>query len=315
MAEPWMKWTILEACTKTASKIFQKVIGRVAVSFNQTLFATFVVGLVQVIGGFIMAETKGRKILTDPVSILGSCLFGFNATVCTVVPFYIFVLDGDMGINTFIITLSIIPGALIDRIFFNYKLSGREWFGIFVAIFAGYSILGWPSPHEFLQMPLWIWLSFIVMLLVAINQGITQKIKKIDPFVKNFWGGLTTFILTFIALLSVGSLDLVVDFSPAMQKLWGASAAVGFIVICMWSYNLMSYKGGAHIAIKKLVMNGSYLIMAMIFGILIFSESLTFAKVIGVMFYLIAFSLMDKGTWEYICQFFSNDQVKKVNSF
>ena len=149
------------------------------------------------------------------------------------------------------------------------------------------------------------------MVLVAVNQGITQKIKKIDPFVKNFWGGLTTFVLASTALFVRDATNLLIDFSPVMQKLWGVSAVVGLIVIGMWSFNLMSYKGGAHIAIKKLVMNGCFLIMAMFFGIVLFGESLTLAKVIGVLFYFFAFSLMDKGTWEHIAWFFGNRQ--KIN--
>ena len=294
-----MKWTLFEAITKTVSKIFQKVIGIISHTFSHVLLATVIVGLVQVIGGFTMAKMKKQKIITDIGSIAGACWFGFNACLCTIIPFYVFVLGGDIGINTFIITLSIIPGALIDIIFFKHKLEPKQWFGIFIAVFAGYFVLGTPSLSEFMSMPLWIWLSFVIMIIVAINQGITQKIKKIDPFVKNFWGGLTTLIVSFLALTVCGSLDLLINFTPQIQKLWLASIVVGLVVIAMWSFNLMSYKDGAHIAIKKLVMNGSYLTMAMVCGIVIFGEPMNFAKLSGVLLYFVAFSFMDKDTNEY----------------
>lgn len=302
MYKPWMKWTFLEAVSKTISKVFQKVIGKISVSFSHVLFATMVVGLVQVISGFAMATLKKKKIMTDFESIAGSCLFGFNACLCTILPFYVFVLGGDIGINTFIITLSIVPGALIDVVFFNHKLEPKQWVGILIAVLAGYFILGTPSFSDFMSMPLWVWLSFVIMMIAAINQGITQKIKKIDPFVKNFWGGLTTLIVSTAALTASGSIGLLADFSSQMQKLWLASAVVGFIVVAMWSYNLLSYKEGAHIAIKKLVMNGCYLTMAMTCGVLIFDEPFNFAKISGVLLYLVAFSFMDKDTSRYFVE-------------
>jgi len=186
MGEKWMKWTILEATMKTSSKIVQKTIGVVSSTFGQVAFATFVVGLVQTIAGYVMAKKYNKKIFTDKGSIAGSIWFGLNAMTMTVLCFAVFLYNGDMGVNTFIITLSIIPGALIDTLFFGHKLNRKEWAGIGIATLAGYSILGWPSLHQAMDLPSWVWLSFIVMMLGAINQGITQKIKKIDPFVKNF---------------------------------------------------------------------------------------------------------------------------------
>ena len=299
MAEPWMKWTFLQAVTKVASKILQKVIGVASATLPHTFFATAVVGLVQTVGGFISAKMNKAKIMTDLGSIFGACLFGFFATLATALGFIVFLLGGDIGINTFIITLAIVPGALIDLIFFKHHLSARKWFGVFLAIMAGYSILGWPSLTNILALPMWVWLSFAIMMAGAINQGITQQIKQIDPFVKNFWGGLTTLVLSLIGLWFLGATDLLVDFSPPMPRLWLVSALIGVIVIAMWSFNVISYKHGAQIAIKKLVMNGSYLTMAMIAGILLFGEALTAAKVVGVIIYFTAFIFMDDGTWKY----------------
>ena len=304
MKNKWMKWTFLEALMKTISKVFQKIIGKLSHTFGHVLFATLIVGLVQIIGGYLMAKSKKVSIFTDIGSIARSCWFGFNACLCTIIPFYIFALGGDISINTFIITLSIVPGALIDITFFKHKLELKQWFGIFIAIFAGYTILGLPSLSEFLEMPLWVWLSFVIMIITAINQGITQKIKEIDPFVKNFWGGLTTFIVSLITIFIWGAQGLFVDFTMQMQKLWISSIIVGFIVIAMWSFNIFAYKDGAQIPIKKLVINGSYLTMAMICGITIFDEPMNFAKLSGVLLYFVAFSFMDKDTSTYLMNIF-----------
>jgi len=85
---------------------------------------------------------------------------------------------------------------------------------------------------------------------------------------------------------------------------------VGFIVIAMWSFNIFAYKDGAQIPIKKLVINGSYLTMAMICGITIFDEPMNFAKLSGVLLYFVAFSFMDKDTSTYLMNIFV--QTKEV---
>lgn len=294
-----MKWTLIEALTKTSSKILQKFVGVVSSTMSHVFFATMVVGLVQVIGGFSMARKRKTPLLCDQAEVIGSCAFGFFAVVASALSFSVFLYGGEIGVNTFIITLSIIPGALIDRIFFGKRLMKRQWLGIVVGILAAYSILDWPSLSAFADMPLWVWLSFGITMSVAINQGITQKIKKVDMFVKNFWGGLTTVVLASSAIFALGSAGLFVDFSSQMGKLWGVSALVGLIVIAMWSVNLLAYKDGASIAIKKLLMNGSYLTMTMIAGILFFGEALTLGKVVGVVLFFAAFSLMDNAIWNY----------------
>lgn len=300
MAERWMGWTLGEAGTKTASKMLQKLVGNVSQTVGHVFFATMLVGFVQVVAGYLMAKRQDRKLWPDWQGVLGSCLFGIFATLSSVLCFYVFVLGGDMTINTFIITLSIVPGAIIDWLFFSHKLNRREWSGVVLAVFAGYAVLGWPSLKETLALPLWVWLSAIVAFSAAINQGITQKVKKIDPFVKNFWGGLTTVVLAILGIFLAHSAALFKNFSVVMQKLYFVSVVIGFIVVLMWNFNLKSYQGGASIAIKKLVMNGSYLISVMILGTLVFGEKFSIGKLVGVLLYIGAFVLMDKGTWNYV---------------
>lgn len=295
-----MKWTFFEALAKTVSKVLAKFVGVISTTMSHVFFATMVVGLVQVVGGWTMTKKRNTSLLGDREGILGSCIFGFFAVVSTVLSFAVFLYGGELGMNVFIITLSIIPGALIDRIFFGKRLSRRQWIGIGVGILAAYSILGWPSLVALVSMPLWVWLSFGIMMSVAINQGITQKIKKVDMFVKNFWGGLTTVVLCAVAVVALGTAGLFVDFSSQMAKLWGVSALGGIIVIAMWSVNLLAYKDGASIAIKKLLMNGLYLTMAMIIGVVAFGERMTLGKGVGVVLFLFAFILMDNPIWNYI---------------
>ena len=309
VGEKWMRWTFAEAGTKTVSKLLQKVIGVAAANWATALLATFVISLVQVVSGFSVVKAQKKSLLPSADQIIGSCFFGVFAFIATTLAFVVFVYNGDVGVNTFIITLSIVPGAIIDRVFFGNKLNKRQWLGVAFAILAGYAVLGFPSLSAAVSQPTWVWMSLGIPMAVAINQGITQKIKAVDSFVKNFWGGLTTLVLSLAGLALAGSLGVLVDFSGNMKKIWAVSGLIGVIVVAMWSFNLLSYKGGASIALKKLVMNGSYLVAAMLGGVFFFGESLTFGKASGVALFMAAFALMDKGTWEFVSRYWPKRSV------
>lgn len=297
--EPWLKWAIFEGLTKMISRIIQKVIGTVSNTWGGTFLAAGIVGLVQVIAGGLIYKKKGGKLLGDPVGALGSMLYGVFALTATVFGFATFLYGGDVSTSTFIITLSIIPGMIIDIIFFKYKSTLREWAGILVAVMAGWAVLDFPKMDMLLSLPMWVWFSFATMMSVAINQGITQKVREVDPMFKNFWGGLVALIGTLVVIISTSKSDLLWSFT-VNSKLWLSSLVVGIIVIAMWSFNLMSYKIGASIALKKLVVNTTYFLGTMVLGTILYGEQITGGKLTALPLFLIAFVLMDKKAWDYV---------------
>lgn len=294
----WLRWALLESGSRASSKLLQKIIGNVSATVGDVFFATFIIGVVQVITGCIAIKARRGKFLVNSRLIIGSIAFGIFAVIATVLGFATFLKGGEIGISTFIITLSIVPGAIIDSVFFHERLTLRKCAGIGIAIFAGYSILGWPSINLLLSLPLWVLLSVLNMAAVAINQGVTRSIKTIDQFTKNFWGGLTTVVLCFVTV--VGLEIIGVDISYNNEGLLIVSAAIGLIVVSMWSFNVLSYKDGAAIALKNIVVNGSYLSMAMILGVVIFNETFTVGKLIGMLLYFAAFSVMDNNSWKFL---------------
>lgn len=303
MAEKWMKWTVLEAFTKTISKTLQKVVGIVSSTFGQTFYAATLIGMVQFVASLAVIKIQRKSVFSNFYNILGAIAFGLFAMIATFLSFWTFQFEGaEVSVNTFIITLSIVPGSIIDRIFFGHKLSRRQWMGVAIAILAGYVILDCPSLNGMIRMPFWVWLSFGTMISVAINQGITQAIKTIDPMAKNFWGGLTAVVLGVVGmwLFPVNNYPL---------KLTVVSLLIGVVVIFMWSYNLLSYKGGAYIALKKLVMNGSYLIMVMVVGALFFKETMTATKIIGIFLFFVAFVFLDNATWNFLVSLCKNKEI------
>ncbi len=301
--EKWMKWAVLEGFTKICSRVFQKVVGNVSNTWGGTFLAAGIVGLVQVVFAGIVMWRKKISFFNDPIGAFGSAMFGIFALTSTVLGFATFLQGGDIGTSTFIITLSIVPGMIFDIIFFKFKSTIKEWFGMGLAIFAGYTILGFPPLNldTFDNMPIWVWLSFAGMFSVAINQAITQKVKKVDPMFKNFWGGLMALIFSPLILVLMGDGGMALQVTENI-KLWGASITIGFIVICMWAFNLLSYKTGASIALKKLVMNSTYLIGTLFTGYFFFGETITANKLLSIPLFCIAFILMDKKTYSYVVE-------------
>lgn len=291
--QKWILWTVGEAGTKTMSKILQKIVGIASQNFGDTFFATAAIGLVQVISALLF---RGRKVFfVEKQGIIGSVLFGVFATISTVLAFLVFTYGGQVGTNTFIITLSIVPGALADVVFFKRRLIGRQWLGVFVAVAAGFMVMECPSLQEIISFPLWVWLSFAIMLSATINQVITQLVSaKVDPMANNFWGGGITLILCFIGLAIFPSSG-----NPSI-KLLASSGIIGVIVVAMWSFNLLAYKDGAYLALKKLVLNSCYLAMATIAGLVFFGESFSFEKGAGFILYVLAFALLDKKTGDFL---------------
>lgn len=296
MGNKWMAWTVLEALMRSMSNALQKTIDDItAVSFSYVLYATGFIGLVQMVAGFVVLRSRGKKIGDQFANIAGSISFGVFGVLSICLSFLVFAKGGQLSVHAFITSLSIIPGALIDLFVFKHPLSKRQWIGVMIAVVAGYVVLGLPSFDQALKLPFWVWCSFGAMMAMTVNQGITQRIKDVDPFVKNFWGGATIFILGFGVLLAFGKIPV----GSYPYKLTLISLAIGGLSVILWIANLFAYRDGALMAIKKLIMSGSYLLITIVGGAVIFGEEVGLHKIIAFFLYLFSFLLLDNPTWEY----------------
>lgn len=303
MAEPWMKWTVAEGGTKTISRLLNKYVGVASGTFAGALAAYSVVSAIQMVGGLFGAVMRRKGILISGPQLIGGVIFGITASVMSFLGVFSFTYeDADVGITTFIVTMSIIPGAFIDWAFFKHPLNLRQWTGVGVFLAAGYAMLNFPEFKTLLALPPWVWLTFGIALLGAVNEGITQwqaqrKVDPLDPLVNNFWIGLTSAIISGGALAAFGGRRSV---SHLPLHFWLGSAAIGFVVIGMISFKLLAYQDGGSIALKKLIMQATYLISATALGWLIYAETFTLGKATGISGYVVAFILMDQGTWQYL---------------
>lgn len=287
----WMPWALGEGVLRTTSRTFQKVIGTATTTIGETFLATAIIGIVQIATGAAVCRFRGVPLLAPRPLILWCLFFGANAVAATVLGFATFLHGGDIGVSTLIIALGIIPGALIDWACFGHRPSLLQWLAIALGLVAAWAMLDFPSLNALMDPPLWVGLAVANMLVVAANQGITQAARTIDPLVKNFWVGVatTTLCIPVVIALNAWGVDLGARF-------WAGSFVIGALVVALLIANLMSYKSGAWIAYKKLIVMGTYLTLATTVGVIAFDEPLTAGKPIGVALFLLAALTMQRGT-------------------
>jgi drug/metabolite transporter (DMT)-like permease len=197
----------------------------------------------------------------------------------------------DVGVNAFILTLAVIPGTFIDSFFFSHKLNKNQFAGMLVFLAAAYSFLNFPSSEFLLNLPAWILISLFIALLSAVNEALTKVSRKLDPFVNNFWIGLTTVLASACVFAFIGSTDVAL---AQTAFFWTGSAMIGAVVLAMIESKLMSYKTGGHIAVKSIVMQSSSLILATFLGVIIYGEPLSAGKILGIIGFVIAVLLIKK---------------------
>lgn len=290
----WKWYAVGEAFAKTVNNSLAKILGLSGGSFGTSVFTTFIMGCVQALGGGIIALSAKQKLFPGWKLVLGSFLFGTSACIMTVAGLLVFTFpEADIGVFVFISLFGLLLGVFIDWIFFKTPLSLSQWIGVLVFLCGGYGMLNFPSLREILELPSWILISFIVPLGLAINEGLTRAIsisRISNPFVNNFWIGLTTAVVSIITLLLIDAEGVIVN---VPLQLFTLSVLMGCIVIVMISCKLLAYKGGGTIAHKKIIMQGAHLLAATLVGALFFGESLTLGKGIGVVGFFVSMFLME----------------------
>jgi hypothetical protein len=269
----WHRDAFYEGFTKTTVKIFQNLFGRVANNWAHCWFASLIMGITQVVSGLVTAKRYNTTIFVEKTIIIWSCIWGASALISSMGSFVAFLdLKADMVVNTFIVTLSLVPGALLGKLFFNEPFTRRTAFGMIVGIFSGWFVLGCPSVSKILSFPIWVWGSLVTMFFNAINNCIDKKITLLNKIeekklnrerklnhVKNAWGGLTTAILCLLIIFIIGRGNMFLDFSRQMGWIWFGSIVIGILVYLMASFSLFAYTDNTTVPLKKLAMNCAWL--------------------------------------------------------
>src|SRR3989344_470823 len=201
----WMKWAASEGLIKTIGAIVAKWVGLALSSIAAILLFTFVEGVIQALSGAFGARYQ-KETLKPPsyLELITASFFGISAAALTALTIYTFMIGADLAVRTFIMTMSIIPGAFLAGGFFGHPLTRRQWFGgLPMFLLAGWAMLGFPALGAILVLPAWVWLTFIAMLLQALNEALSQATKKMNPYPNNFWVGTATAAACAVALITV----------------------------------------------------------------------------------------------------------------
>ena len=307
----WMKFAVGEGLTKTVSSLFQKLVGKIMGTLAMGCIASIIIGAIQALSGFLGFVKRHQKdmnetLVPDLKSVSWAILFGFMASIFgTIWSIYTFTLGADIGIRTLLISMSIIPGAFWDRIFWKEKMKLTQICGIGVFLVSAWAMLDYPNLALLLALPVWVPAVLVITFTQSINEALSRASSvKLNIWSNNFWVGLATvfFSIAALVILSLGSGGATLDLSKTF--LLGVMA-MGAIVIVMIAFKLLAYIGGGTIALKKLVMQGTYLITSLTAGILVYNEPFTSGKVIGVLLFFIAFIMTDNKTRNTLKKLFS----------
>jgi len=318
--QKWQTYAVLEGTSKTVSGIAQDLVGRAMTTIELGCVAAMMIGIMQAAGGFIgfwRRVSIGKAELSSLApnrAIIWAILFGFMAGIPgTIVSLYTFTLGAEFSARTLLISASIIPGAILGRYVWGSvtdPLGLRQWIGMAVFIGACWAILGFPGGFNFEP---WVWWTLVITFTQPVNEFLSRKAAdaKLDPWTNNFWVGTSTVFWTFLALVAwisvFGSSDQ--HFSSSLVL---GSLLLGLIVTGMISFKLLSYAGGGTIALKKVIMQGTYLVTFTFIGIFFYHQPFTGGHLVGILLFLPAFALIDKDTWKGIQAFLRPPQKRAV---
>ncbi len=303
----WLGWQVFAVCeglSKTVSGMVQDLVGRAMVSIELGCVAGMMIGIVQAGGGFLgfwWRVSTGRAELTSLIpnkAVLWAIAFGFIAGIMgTVVSLYTFTLGAEFSTRTLLLSASVIPGAILGRYIWGGitdPLGIRQWMGMAIFILACWATLGFPLN---LSLEPWVWVTLAMTFTAPVNELLSRKAAdaKLDPWTNNFWVGISTVFWTTLAFVVWVGIA-----GPSFQyfnaSLVVGSLLLGFVVTGMIAFQLLSFAGGGTIALKKVIMQGSYLTSFTLVGVL-YGQPFTWGHALGLTLFFPAFACMDKDTW------------------
>lgn len=288
----WVKWTAATAGFKIFTKTVSKFVGVACQNAPQVFIATAASGFIQILLGLTLLKLNNDSLEVRSRTIIGSALYGIGVFSFNALMFYTYTVGGDLGVVSFIITLQIIPEALLDRIRYRNKITARQWLGFAVSIGAAYAILGTPGSGETQGLPLWVFCAFGLVFVNTGNQVITKEFSDINVFSRNVWGGLTIVTCSLVAFMIFGESFAATLSSEHVQKVIALAMAIGFGEVGIWVTSQLSFRKGAPLAARGFIMNGIVLPVVMLIGIVIFGEEATVGKAVGVVAYFVAYRII-----------------------
>jgi hypothetical protein len=300
----WRLLAIGEGLMKTLSAIFQKLAGTAMGTLEMGCLGAAIIGLIQMLSGFagVAAQSRAseeplRSLVPNLRSVLGVLTMGFLSGVFgTTLSIYTFTLGADMGVRTLLISASVIPSSIIASIIWpkTDTLGLRQYAGIGMFVLAMWAMLGFPDMATLATLDSWVWLVFALAASNSANELLSRAMAlRFSAWANNFWVGLSTMSFSLMFLVGLALFGGGITLTLSGPFLFGI-IAIGFTVVAMLSFKIWTYQGGGTIALKKIIMPGTYLVSAIAAGAMLYGEPVTAGKLAGVMLWLISIWLTDR---------------------
>jgi drug/metabolite transporter (DMT)-like permease len=309
---PWSFFATSEGFLKTLQMSMFKIIGSFF-SLPFFFFTTFIIGLIQIIGGLIINLRSRYEVFPRKKYIFGSILLGFIAVYTAIVPMYIFsISQADIALIAFIVSLILIPKSLFDKFIFRDSISSKQLISIPLFIFGLYALVGFPSLSEIKNMPLWAMLALTLPIAILIEEFITKsfKVGVVSPWVNNFWIGFSTVLVSIIIFLFVNPFSLAIEMLNSSSLIyWTIIFVLGFSFLAQIFAKQRTYMHGGSISSKKIVMISTYLISSLIVGALFFTESISFGEVVGIIALIAGYLFVEQGSFHQLLSFLTRKNL------
>ena len=301
----WLPWAVGEGAFMGLAKFGHGWVGGVSPSILHIIFAAGLVGLVQMVVGYVALAHRGKAVLTRGWYLAGSLGFGFCALVATVCAFAAFQSGAraDMGANTFIVSaLAIVPAAFLGYWLFGERIGGKQAIGLFVAL-AGAALVTAPALNPG-NSPVWILWSLGTMLCAATTRtiakamavyGAKRNLPKLEHWAMLFWGGAAMAGLSLP--IAAFKWDVVED--AFSTSLWWLALVVAVCNLVWWSCRLRAFQELAPLCFKELPSVCAYLMVATLGGVVMFGDALPLSKVLGLLLFIPAFFAAQEDLWDY----------------
>lgn len=297
----WRLFAVAEGFFKTISAILQKMVGVAMGTLEMGCIAAAFIGAVQAASGFCWALTKRdpevfRALIPSVRDVLGLVLLGFFAGIFgTVLSIYSFTLGADMGVRTLLLSASIVPASVAAAFMWPQtdSLDLRQYGGIGVFLIAMWAMLGFPDMSQLLALKSWVWLVLLMALVAAGSELLSRVMAlRFSAWANNFWVGIST---TFFSLVGLVVLALQGEVTLTLTRTFTLGiVAIGFVVVAMITFKVWAYQGGGTIALKKIIMPGTYLLTAVLAGAVLYGEPITLGKMVGAVLWFGSVALIDK---------------------
>jgi drug/metabolite transporter (DMT)-like permease len=285
----------MEGLSRVASGVLQKTLGVHSADMQGSCIATIVIGIVQmIIGKGGMSQTKLPK--ADWRHIRWPIAFGVLAGCATIAAMQALMQGADLGIFALIVAASIVPSTVVGRLIFHEPLGKRQGAGILLFVVTIWVSLGCPMITDADGAPLWIWLTVCAVACVVANEALSKKASGIlDVWTSTFWIGASTVVTCLVALILIALAQEEIRLpTPAF---WAVSVGLGLVTANMIGCRWLAFQTGATIPLRRIIIEGIYLLCFTGIGVASYGDPITWGKVVAIGLFPIAFFLTDEKAW------------------